>query len=584
MSQHELAALQTPGLDGLVFGEVADRLSRGSLDERVRLARYEQFAGREQAADQRLRAVIAHPEATGKTLRDARSQQRLGAVFEPEFTAEDIDWFSEQPPTELDAAGIRERLAILWGRMMLDGREPAGGWPDDFVPASWETQEKLIEETRSALLRRLARAKLAELLDLFDLSIWTSMLLLTQNDGKGSLEILAHTRRAHARNQLRALEHFLDYQTGVSSVGVLDLAAAGPLLERGLEGFAKSRDRRWWMHGKAVQALIASVSNQPMPPEMPELERALVSGTWRTGRRSLGQSTLMMLGSALASHGDLEGARRLVLADGGLDELTVCATDRSSIIEIIFNCALSDGDLDTCERMIHLADHLMLSPTIKLVQERLHATMDAQRHGVLPDRLPESEADPSFEILRTRWMILAQTVAHGSRGEAWGALADFDAFTGRTAAAAMRQRAIGLLHDRVAAPTPKALSPRQLEVATLAGAGFSNAEIANELFLSLRTVEDYLGQALRRLGLQQRVELATVELPLELKGRDRGLPPLRLPLRQGQVGALISAGASNAEIAEVLAISKKTLDIHISALKKKLNASTRTELAALFAA
>jgi len=250
---------------------------------------------------------------------------------------------------------------------------------------------------------------------------------------------------------------------------------------------------------------------------------------------------------------------------------------------VIFNCALAEGDTESCERMVARARHLMASPAVQTVRDRLEAALEAHRNGTPPELPAEPDMDPSFESLRTRWMILAQTVAHGSRGEAWSALADFDAFTGKTEAAALRQRAIRLLHDRTSAQAAQTLTPRLLEVAALAAAGCSNTEIANRLFLSRRTVEDYVAQAVRRLGLKHRAELATVELPFDLRDRDRNVASLHLPLRQGQVGVLISAGASNAEVAEALDISTKTLDAHISALKKRLGASTRNELAAIFA-
>jgi DNA-binding CsgD family transcriptional regulator len=52
-----------------------------------------------------------------------------------------------------------------------------------------------------------------------------------------------------------------------------------------------------------------------------------------------------------------------------------------------------------------------------------------------------------------------------------------------------------------------ALSPRQLEVARLAGRGLSNREIALELFLSPKTVEHHLRAAMRKLDVTSRTEL-----------------------------------------------------------------------------
>jgi DNA-binding CsgD family transcriptional regulator/tetratricopeptide (TPR) repeat protein len=51
------------------------------------------------------------------------------------------------------------------------------------------------------------------------------------------------------------------------------------------------------------------------------------------------------------------------------------------------------------------------------------------------------------------------------------------------------------------------LSPREREVAQFAGDGHTNREIANALFLSPKTVEKYLGTAMRKLGVKSRTEL-----------------------------------------------------------------------------
>lgn len=52
------------------------------------------------------------------------------------------------------------------------------------------------------------------------------------------------------------------------------------------------------------------------------------------------------------------------------------------------------------------------------------------------------------------------------------------------------------------------LTERELEVAQLVAQGASNREIAEALYLSVRTVEVYLGRAFRKLGVTTRVELA----------------------------------------------------------------------------
>jgi DNA-binding NarL/FixJ family response regulator len=52
------------------------------------------------------------------------------------------------------------------------------------------------------------------------------------------------------------------------------------------------------------------------------------------------------------------------------------------------------------------------------------------------------------------------------------------------------------------------LTERESEVVVLAAEGLSNREIAAALFLSPHTVKGYVSQALRKLGLRNRVEAA----------------------------------------------------------------------------
>lgn len=53
-----------------------------------------------------------------------------------------------------------------------------------------------------------------------------------------------------------------------------------------------------------------------------------------------------------------------------------------------------------------------------------------------------------------------------------------------------------------------ALSPREFEVATLVAAGFSNAQIAEALFISVATVKDHVHAMLDKTDLRSRSEVA----------------------------------------------------------------------------
>lgn len=62
---------------------------------------------------------------------------------------------------------------------------------------------------------------------------------------------------------------------------------------------------------------------------------------------------------------------------------------------------------------------------------------------------------------------------------------------------------------RLTGPAPglMALSPGQRRVATLVAAGMSNAEIAGQLTLSVRTVESHVSAAIRRMDVDSRTQL-----------------------------------------------------------------------------
>lgn len=167
----------------------------------------------------------------------------------------------------------------------------------------------------------------------------------------------------------------------------------------------------------------------------------------------------------------------------------------------------------------------------------LHALLDVARLGGRPDTALAAElvgrvqgrevaayadlvADWSGRGKPTRIEAAAEALeAQGEElvaAEAFAlAAARWERLGDHRAAAAADRRAAAALARCEGAVTPASrlrevrpvLSPRELEVATLAGGGLSNKAIAEQLVLSVRTVETLLQRSYQKLGIESRAGL-----------------------------------------------------------------------------
>lgn len=80
-----------------------------------------------------------------------------------------------------------------------------------------------------------------------------------------------------------------------------------------------------------------------------------------------------------------------------------------------------------------------------------------------------------------------------------------------TTASGLTQRSAGQQ-----GPSPYSLSPRELEVLTLLTRRWTDKEIAEELFISPRTVQAHISSILRKLDVNSRREAAAVAVRLGL--------------------------------------------------------------------
>src|SRR5699024_556393 len=123
-----------------------------------------------------------------------------------------------------------------------------------------------------------------------------------------------------------------------------------------------------------------------------------------------------------------------------------------------------------------------------------------------------AEDGPRLEAVADRFAERGlQVLAAEAATQAAGAHRQAGSTDGARRAAA-RAGALRAGFDPVSTPalqeTPAAnpLSRRELDVARLAAHGLSNAEIAERLVLSVRTVESHLYQAFGKLGVERRGE------------------------------------------------------------------------------
>lgn len=112
-------------------------------------------------------------------------------------------------------------------------------------------------------------------------------------------------------------------------------------------------------------------------------------------------------------------------------------------------------------------------------------------------------------------------------------------------------------------------TPELLQAARAAGASG---------FLSKRLAVDELLAALRRVEAGQAVFDAQPSLPAQAAEGAAPDPGTRMTLRQREVLQLIAQGQSNRQIAQSLAISERTVKLHVTALLELFEAGNRTHL------
>lgn len=244
---------------------------------------------------------------------------------------------------------------------------------------------------------------------------------------------------------------------------------------------------------------------------------------------------LAMLAEAVARTGDLEAARSRLEESVRVRPPRWVARMEEDFTGADVWIAVAEGRLhDAVERALQGADRI---PGLPLLRVRLLHL--AVRLGLPPARVLEvvrQIAEATESTFPT--LVLAHLEALvADDGAALESVAEQFAKRGLTVEAAECAAQAALAHGRAGlpaaatragarsvtlaqgcegrptpamsgAPTPAGLSRREGEVARLAAAGLSNAEIADRLALSVRTVESHLYQVFAKLGLEHRDQIA----------------------------------------------------------------------------
>ena len=191
------------------------------------------------------------------------------------------------------------------------------------------------------------------------------------------------------------------------------------------------------------------------------------------------------------------------------------------LLALLVDVHLEEGDLGAAERAARRLDLVAVAqrgPYLKaaaaLARGRLCvASGQGDARACLHEALEGfSRAELPMELARTRLEMaraLSGRAPEVAVAEARAALGDFERLE-----AARHADAAGALLRSLGAPVrtgPKgvgALTRREAKVLELVGAGLSNPEIAERLYITRKTVEHHVGNLLAKLGLRNRAEAA----------------------------------------------------------------------------
>lgn len=157
-----------------------------------------------------------------------------------------------------------------------------------------------------------------------------------------------------------------------------------------------------------------------------------------------------------------------------------------------------------------------------------------------------------------------------------------------------RRYVVALRNDR-RLDDPRALTPRQRQVAHLVASGYSNKDIAYDLGLSSSVVSTHVAAVLRRLGFRRREELVAAFPAGDMSATTAAIgddtiavaskPAEPLPIdglspAEQEIMAEVVRGRSDREIANRRGVAPRTVANQLRSVFRKLGVQSRVELVA----